>query len=110
MTMKAKCAQTPVSSNLCTCLVQFTRLDRFKSMVHIHSIRNFFQNMTKERRPSFSSWLVHLKKFSPPMKNLDELQVDSHCCQWTLMLLASNKGMGKKHHEETQQLIRPLCD
>jgi DNA-directed RNA polymerase subunit N (RpoN/RPB10) len=61
---------------------------------------NFFQNRIKERRPSFSSSLVHLKEFSAPMKNLDELQVDSHCCQWTLMLLASNKGMGNKHHDK----------
>jgi hypothetical protein len=44
------------------------------------------------------------------MKNLDELQVDNHCCQWTLMRLASNKGMGNKHHDETQQLIRLLRD
>jgi hypothetical protein len=44
------------------------------------------------------------------MKNLDELQVDSHCCQWTLMQLALNKGMGNKHHDETQQLIKPLRD
>ncbi len=110
MTTKAKCAQTLVSSNLCACLVQFTKPDRFKSTVHIHSIREFFQNRTKERRPSFSSWPVHLKEFSPPMKNLDELQVDSHCCQWTLMQLALNKGMGNKHHDETQQLIKPLRD
>jgi hypothetical protein len=44
------------------------------------------------------------------MKNLDELQVDSHCCQWSLMRLASNKEMGNKHHDETQQLIKQLCD
>jgi hypothetical protein len=44
------------------------------------------------------------------MKNLDELQVDSHCCQWILMRLASNKGMGNKHHDETKQLIRQLRD
>jgi hypothetical protein len=69
MTMKAKCAHTLVSSNLCACLVQFTKLDQFKSTDHIHSIREFFQNRTKERRPSFSFWLVHLKEFSPPMKH-----------------------------------------
>jgi hypothetical protein len=44
------------------------------------------------------------------MKNLDELQVDSHCCKWTLMRLASNKAMGNNPHDETQQLITPLRD
>jgi hypothetical protein len=44
------------------------------------------------------------------MKNLDELEVHSHCCRSTLMRLASNKGMGNKHKNETQQLIKQLRD
>jgi hypothetical protein len=44
------------------------------------------------------------------MKNLDELQVHSHCCRSTLMRLASNKGMGNKHNDETQQLLKQLRD
>jgi hypothetical protein len=44
------------------------------------------------------------------MKNLDELQVHSHCCCSTLMRLASNEGMGKKHNDETQELIKRLRD
>jgi len=42
------------------------------------------------------------------MKSLDELVVHSHCCRSTLMRLALNKGMGNKHKDETQQLIKQL--
>jgi hypothetical protein len=41
-------------------------------------------------------------------KNLDELQVHSHCCRSTLMRPASNKGMENKHNDETQELIEQL--
>jgi hypothetical protein len=44
------------------------------------------------------------------MKKLDELQVHSQCCRSTLMRLASNKGMGSRHNDETQQLIKQLSD
>ncbi len=44
------------------------------------------------------------------MKNLEELEVHSRCCRSTSMRLASNKGMGNKHNDETQQLIKQLRD